>query len=321
VEEVAGSNPAGPTRFSILLGNGVLEEENGCVRPPCFWFPIVVAVILSSSAMPFFGQTNTPLAVPRPELYQIPKPPRGNLGLPLGTFTVIEGIQHPYGMEPNGAGFAVEVVNGKKMEHVVSTPTQWPSRLSKSNVIGKHYVLHGYETGSWHAGDANPAPGEEYLQSPRILFVFSTIFVVTSIEKIDGITLRNAMPVNSKVPLAVPDFASKTDEKPPIGCLGLPLGTLSIIEARASKEAITQLSPCEVLTVNGKSFDKPVALAIINIPLSASSGLLKLRGYEDGFWEGEPEMPKSEIPTGDAPEQSFHFFERFVPLSSHQPTR
>jgi hypothetical protein len=145
-------------------------------------------------------------------------------------------------------------------------------------------------------------------------FFFATHFQITSVEKIDGVTVANARPLDPKVPLAQPNFNTKHGTIP-IGSLGLQLGTFAIIEARPYDKPIMLESPFFVEVVNGKKMDPPRILTIRDARI-AGDGHVTLHGFEVGEWSGEPSLPESEVPaSATKPQQPFHFGESFIVTS------
>jgi len=268
-------------------------------------FPIVLATPLPADDKP-------PLAVPHPELAKIPDTPIGLLGLRLGTFAVIEGTEHPTSMLLGSDDFYIESINGKKLEHEVRIMTEWSPQLPDKRVAGKHYVLHGYERGKWQGQPVGLPGGEPSGITQGGDFIFEHIFAVTSVEKVDGVVSANARPLNPKVPLAEPKLEAVTKVgKPPIGALGLPLGTFAIIEAHTPAQSPMIGSPFEVDVVNGQHLDKPVIITIRGVPETKGDERVTLRGYETGQWICAPFLPKSEELEGRE-QASFHFSGEFV---------
>jgi hypothetical protein len=265
---------------------------------------------------PLFGDETAPLAVPHPELYQWQKPPTGILGLPLGTFAVVEGTEQATSMILGSNDLALETINGKQVAKKLSIETDWPSDLPDKRVVGKHYLLHGYETAKWAGSPGLPAA--ENANQAQAVFGFFHRFVVTSIEKVDGVTVPEALPLDPKVPLAEPKIADQMDEsKPPVGVLGLPLGTFAIINAHSpppDQEVLLE-SPFEVEKVNGLHLKHPPTLIIRDVPTTAGNAQITLHGYEVGEWANEPNLPKSERPHGNQAQQGFQFYHVFVVTS------
>jgi len=246
-----------------------------------------------------------------------PDPPTGILGLPLGTFAVIEGVEHPWSM--TSTGFAIESINGEKLGGEIHLRTEWPSSLEKRNVPGKRYVLHGYEVGNW-GGEPTGLPKDEPYTGQAAGFSFSHEFIVTSIEKMDNVTVADARPLNPKVPLTKPNFNAKPDTKPPVGILGMPLGTFAIIQARAPRPPLLMESPGEVVIVNGKTLDPPLVVSIRNFKAPKDNALVTLHGFEVGEWGGEPVLPASENPPNQSRAQkAFGFVPRFLITSPPKP--
>ncbi len=256
--------------------------------------------------------------MPHLDLYrpdQFLKPPIGLLGLPLGTFAVIEGTEHHTSKSWGSNDFVVESINGKKVDRDARIMTDWPSRLPDKRISGKRYTLHGYEMGKWE-GQPDGLPRDEpsgWTQGAG--FPFQHIFAVTSVEKVDGVTVADARPLDPKISLARPDFAAKPDNVRPIGILGLPLGTFAIIQAHSPSRAVMLESPFEVDRVNGKPLDNPPILIIRGVPETKGDERVTLHGFEAGAWKSEPALPKSENPSGIEVQQSFQFFHEFVVTS------
>jgi hypothetical protein len=270
------------------------------------------------AASPLLGQANPPLATPHPELYhpdQFSNPPMGVLGLPLGTFAVIEGTEHHTSLRWGSDDLVVEGINGKKVARDVRIMTEWPSQLPDKKIPGKRYVLHGYEKGKWE-GQPDGLPKDEPLGwTQQAGFSFDHIFVVTSVEKVDGVTVAGARPLDPKVPLAQPKLADRPDNVRPIGVLGLPLGTFAIIQARTPHRIVNMGSPFEVDRVNGKPLDNPPTFLIRGVPETKGDERVILHGYEAGAWECEPVLPKSENPSGAMGLVPFHFDHEFIVTS------
>ena len=249
------------------------------------------------------------------------KPPMGVLGMRLGTFAVIEGTEHQTSKFWGAEDLVVEKVNGQTPPREVGLQTDWPSLLNDKRIPGKRYVLHGYESGQWEGQPDGLPNGETSGRTQGGRFVFTRTFVVTSVEKVDGVTVADARPVDPEVPLAVPDFAAKPDNVRPIGVLGLPLGTFAIIEARSSAGIVLLASPYDVLAVNGQPVDQPRILTIRDVPAARGIGRLKLHGYEVGAWKSDPDLPKSENPSGGRSQQPFQFYHSFMVTSPYEVVR
>ena len=267
---------------------------------------------------PLFGQANPPLATPHLDSSQpgpFSKPPIGVLGLPLGTFAVIEGTEHHTSMFWGSDDFVIESINGKKVERDLRIMTEWPSQLPDKCIAGKRYVLHGYEKGTWE-GQPDGLPRDEPSGwTQQAGFLFRHIFAVTSVEKIDGVTVADARPLDPKVPLAQPDLAAKLDNVRPIGVLGLPVGTFAIIQAHTPSRPVMLESPFEVDRVNDKTLNDPPILIIRGVPETKGDERVTLHGFEAGAWESEPALPKSENPSGTEVQQPFQFYHEFVVTS------
>ena len=244
----------------------------------------------------------------------------GTLGLPLGTFAVIEGTEHQTSKGTATGGwysgdFVVETINGKKLDHEIGIWTDWPSQLPDKRISGKRYVLHGYEGGEW-VGQPDGLPHDEPLgwtQGGR--FVYDPRFAVTSVEKVDGVTVADARPLDPNVPLAKSDFAVKTVHSRPIGLLGLPLGTFAIIQVHLPKGPPTMEIPILIDTVNGERMKSPRHISIPDFTFPKDTEQVTLRGFETGRWSGTPFSPKSEFPsTATVPQMdnSFGFHNEFV---------
>jgi hypothetical protein len=310
-----------------LLGKSPFSAEAHAVKPFLLGFLLLDFLFLAVS--PLFGQANPPLATPHFELHQPydrMKPPMGVLGLPLGTFAVIEGTEHHTSKFWGSEDFVIESINGKKLEHEVRIMTNWPSQLPDKRISGKRYILHGYEGGEW-AGQPDGLPGGEHsgwTQSGG--FLFQQIFAVTSVEKVDGVTVAEARPLDPKVPLAEPHFAAKPDDPRPIGLLGLPLGTFAIIEVHSPKEVMMEM-PFVIDAVNGVHMKSPRSIFIPELTLPKNTEEATVRGFETGQWAGDPVLPKSEFPSA-APlaqtQTSFGFSTQFVlttPVKSATPAQ
>lgn len=140
---------------------------------------------------------NSPLPYPKPELYSEPKPPVGILGLPLGTFAVIEGTEKPTGMRLGPDDFVIEAINGKKLGHPAGIETEWSSEFPEKRTLGKRFILHGFERGTWMGSPDLPASetGGKLTQA-QLAFQFIPHFVVTSIEKVDDVAVPSAKPAD-----------------------------------------------------------------------------------------------------------------------------
>ena len=238
--------------------------------------------------------------------------------MPLGTFAVIEGTEHSTGKLSGSDDFFIESINGIKVEHDLRIMTEWPSQLPDKRIAGKRYVLHGYERGKWE-GQPDGLPKNEPLGwTQQAGFSFQHMFAVTSVEKIDGVTVADARPLDPKVPLAKPNFEAKRDDKRPVGALGLPLGTFAIIQARTPVRPIMIGSPFEIVNVNGKPLKNPQILTIYGVPDAKGNELITLRGFETGAWASEPDLPKSETGRSSSSplvQTPFRFFAEFVPTT------
>ena len=300
----------------ILLGENPAAGETHRVKP--FLLGFLLAGFPFLAASPLCGQTNPPLATPHLELYRpgpFSVPPIGVLGLPLGTFTVIEGTEHHTSKSWGSDDFVVESINQKKVDRDVRIMTEWPSQLPDKRIPGKRYVLHGCETGKWE-GQPDGLPRDEPLGwTQGGGFTSQHIFAVTSVEKVDGVTVADARPLDSQVPLAQPDFAAKPGRVRPIGVLGLPLGTFAIIQAHTPERPVLLESPFKVDRVNGKPLDSPPILITRGVPETKGNERITLHGFEAGSWESDPHLPKSENPSGNEAQQPFQFYHEFVVTS------
>jgi hypothetical protein len=246
------------------------------------------------------GQANPALATPHFELYQpnqFSKPPIGVLGLSLGTFAVIKGTEHHTSKFWGSDDFVVESINGKKVDRDLRIMTDWAPQLPDKRISGNQYVLHGYERGEW-GGQPDGLPKDEpsgWTQSGG--FSFQHIFAVTSVEKVNGVTVADARPLDHHVPLAQPNLAARTDDARPIGVLGLTLGTFAVIEVHSSKRLMMVANPLEIKTVNGKRLQFPRLLSIPGFVLPRNTEQATLRGFETGSWEGAVWLPDSEYPS------------------------
>lgn len=263
------------------------ENENHLVKPVRLFLPVLVLLACAGS------------------LRAGPPPPVGKLGLPLGTFAVIEGIYHPSGMLSTLPGFEIHKVNGVKLNQLRHIPVDG-SKL----IDGKTYVLHGYEIGEW-AGQPSLPTDEDF--PSQIAFCFLTRFEVTSVEKVNGDPAAGARPVDPRVPLVSPDFPATIHPKPPLGALGLLLGTFAVIEVKAPKHPVMMENPFEVTEINGKRPAKPFQLTIKGLPPLKGDAHATLHGFEVGGWTNTPVLPESEQPR-NAPQvqQPFQFFSTFV---------
>jgi hypothetical protein len=296
-----------------ILGKNPWAAETHRVKP--FLLRFLLAGFLFPVASPLFGQANPPLATPHFELYQpdrFSKRSIGVLGLPLGTFAVIEGTEHHTSKDWGSEDFVVGRINGKKVEGGLRIMTDWPSQLPDKRISGKRYVLHGYEKGKWE-GQPDGLPREEPLGwTQQAGFSFQHIFAVTSVEKVDGVTVADARPLDPGVPLAQPDPTAKPDDVRPIGVLGLPLGTFAIIQAYTPPHPMLLESPFGVSQVNGIPLHNQPVLSIRGVPETKGNEIVTLHGYEAGEWESDPDLPKSENPSGTEAQQPFQFHHEFV---------
>ena len=282
-----------------------------------FFHGFLFAGLLLLNASPLFGQAELPLAIPHFEstmLYHSSEPPMGVLGLPLGTFAVIEGSEHHTSKNWGSDDFVVESINGKKVEHELRIQTDWPSQLPDKCVPGNRYVLHGYESGKWQGQPDGLPKGEPLGWTQGAGFVFDHIFSVTSVEQVNGVTVADARPLDPKVGLFEPDFDAKPDDARPIGILGLPLGTFAIIEVHPPPQGhfLLMERPFQVDSVNGKPLTEAHYLTIRNVPWKQGGPRVTLRGFEAGEWASQPDLPKSENPSGPVPQQPFRFYCDFV---------
>ena len=282
-----------------------------------------LAAFLFLIAGPFSGRADPPLATPHFDLYQpgqFREPPIGVLGLPLGTFAVIEGIDHPYGIVRDMPGFEIREVNGKTL-----TAPRYIPIYHTPMIDGHSYVLHGYETGEWN-GTPHMMPQSEDLPRLQILFGFSRNFVVTSVEKVDGVKTPDAKPLDPNSPLPNPDFETKVNTAPAIGVLGLPLGTFAVIQAHSTEHfpaTVNRLmvSPFDIDSVNGKRLDSQRVLSIPAVAATRDGERVTLHGYEAGYWGGGPKLPHSEDPTdGKMVQQFFQFYPQFNLTSEAKST-
>jgi hypothetical protein len=262
--------------------------------------------------VPLLADPDFKLETPHPELYREPKVPVGTLGLPLGTFVVLDGYQYQGGKGQGPHGFSIEGVNGKRPDGELGIWTEWPNSLPVHNNPEHHYRLHGYETAGWYGSTPNLPKSEIWVV--QLVFGYMSNFKVTSVETIDGKTVEGAKPLNPKVPLVEPKFVkqlSPYEIKPPIGKLGLPLGTFAIIQAHAPKQLLLMESPLEVIVVNGKKLDLPVIISVPNVDAPKGDTTITLHGFEAGEWASSPVLPKSENPSGTLAQQPFQFYHRF----------
>jgi hypothetical protein len=206
-------------------------------------------------------------------------------------------------------GFEIRRVNGKTLP----TPRYLPVYRTRL-IDGEHYVLHGYELGQW-GGEPSLPKGETY--GAQVIFGFFRSFVITSIEKENGVRIPQAKPLDPSIALPVPDFEKKIDASPPIGRLGLPLGTFAIIQVRAPHQAVLMESPFEVFSVNGKALPSPQLITIPNAKELEPGKTLTMHGFECGEWASQPPLPESERSrTEPVPQQPFQFFPRFILTSA-----
>lgn len=221
--------------------------------------------------------------------------PIGALGLPLGTFAVVEGTYHS-GIKTDGGwqNFSIEKLNGKKMEPSVGIGLfDWEEKMT----VGKRYVLHGYESAFWSGAPPLPPNESESIQSDwrketPLPFALRTRFWVTSIEKENGVTLPDARLLDPGFSLAEPKFGQPPTE-PPVGVLGLPLGTYVVITVGAPRGP-TKGIECEVLELNGKTVDHRTTIAVPFFEVPSGKERAVLHGFESGDWRGATSLPTSE---------------------------
>ncbi len=125
-------------------------------------------------------------------------PPFGRLGLPFGTFAVVEGTYHPY-VKVDGfpRDFRIEIVNGKKLGEPVEISAGILISNGRNMITGKRYLLHGYENAVWVGAPLLPPGESESIESDWAKhtpgsrtfssFALQTNFQTTSIEKEDGV--------------------------------------------------------------------------------------------------------------------------------------
>jgi hypothetical protein len=250
-------------------------------------------------------------------------PPIGTLGLPLGTFAVIEGTEHRTSKSWGSDDFVIETINGIRPQHELRIQTSWPSQLPDKRTGKRRYVLHGYEIGKWE-GQPDGLPDDETVgrtQGGR--FVFQHEFQVVSVEKVDGVTVADAKPIDPKIPLAKPDFTKKIAATRPIGALGLPLGTYAKIHVLSPPPGQPTMEiPILVDTVNGQPVTPSRGITIPDFTLEMNQEAA-LNGYEIGVWNGIPSLPKSELPSKPQPnaqgDTSFRFINQFMVISVAKP--
>lgn len=279
--------------------------------PACRLLPVV---LLGLAAASIFGHAETPLATPHFEAFKYFDRPTGVLGLSLGTFAVIEGTERATSMLVGSGDFVVANVNGIKPARALAIETESSGFASKKLTAGTNYVLHGYEVGKWEGQpDGLPASATSGITQGGGFFL-QPIFVVTSIEKINGATAPDAKPVDPNVPLAKPDFSTAPPGVRPVGVLGLPLGTYAVIKAHKSKPLMME-DPFVLESVNGVPTKEGTCITIPGVK-SAVDESVTLRGCEAGEWGSTPELPKSEDPEmGRGAQQSFQFYTKFKSIT------
>jgi len=280
---------------------------------------VVHFCFLLFSASFLWAEPDPPLAEPHPEKYQVPTAPLGILGVPLGTFAVIEGVEHPHGMGVGMTGFSIEKINGKPAPPNCYIQTDWPAPLKSKRLDDKHYVLHGYEVGDW-GGEPTGLPNDEPYSGQLAGFYFFHSFMVTSVEnfKLTDEDLKRLKPDPTK-PLQPPSSPPQVPinyrppPPPPLGILGLPLGTFAVIEATPCKGPIVLNDPFVLVhTVNGKKIEPPLILSVRRDALKGDERVI-LHGYEVADWTGRPPLPESEPHDSPShPHMPFQLFEQFI---------
>ncbi len=272
------------------------------------------------SPTPVFSESSEFLAVPhfeRSEANLSPMPPIGKLGLLLGTFVVLDGTEQRTGKSWGSEDFLVRSINGKKLDRETHVNTEWSAQLPDKKVSGDDYVLHGYEAGSW-GGTPDNLPAGEPGETQSACFFFQPVFVVTSIEKINGVPTTDARPLDPYVRLARLQTDTSTGQmtyKRPVGILGLPLGTFAFIQIHTPRNAPLSESPFEIESVNSAPVPSSRIISIPGFTMPKNATRETLRGFETGGWAGNPPLPRSENPSGTVGQKPFQFFHRFVVTS------
>jgi hypothetical protein len=265
-----------------------------------------IVALLLFAGLSLSGHADPPLMMVHFERCQLDfqHPPMGDLGLPLGTFAVIEGVLDSDGLMLSDDEFDVTAVNGKTTDRPIRIHVEWPSKDADYRTEGMKYTLHGFEIGGWHSGIATDS---------RLPFSFARKFVISSIEKRHGAAVSVARPVDPNFALAQPNFSLKPDDKPPVGGLGLPLGTIATIKVHRPEKAFLMENPFEVESVNGVPAPPNMLITVRNLKALPGESV-KLRGFETGEWISQPwRAPKGEFDF--SPQAPFQFFDRFVVIS------
>jgi hypothetical protein len=232
--------------------------------------------------------------------------PQGVLGMPLGTFAVIEGTERATNKFVGTDDFVVAKVNGVKPPRPVTIQIEY-GHLQR----GTRYVLHGWEAGKWE-GQASGLPAnatEGWTQSAH--FTFQHTFEISSVETTNGVLDLHAKPVDPTVPLPQPDFTKPLEEAPPVGVLGVPIGAFIDIKAHRPERVLMMQDLYVIDSVNGVAAPKDLYLTISNVK-SQPGEVVSLHGYETAQWASEPELPKSEDPDiGREVQQGFQCFHSF----------
>ncbi|MDA8078761.1 MAG: hypothetical protein M0Z79_07450 [Nitrospiraceae bacterium] len=107
-------------------------------------------------------------------------PIMGELGHPLGTYLIIEGmgIRAEKGKKVPAGTLLVDIVNGKKLESPVSISIE----IENVDVLPKdtRCILRGYESGKM-IGVPNEVAEKEQIPAPAAVWQFFHYFIVTSI--------------------------------------------------------------------------------------------------------------------------------------------
>jgi len=239
------------------------------------------------------ADSEIPVVRPHLETYRNQKDPFGNLGLPLGTFAVIEGTCHAPASDNSHHNFTVNTVNGQKLSRPIEITTpDWGPTLKP----GKRYVVHGFENGGWRGspplpvGESTDIWDEPLKKAPPFSFVCE--FHLTSVEYEDGVPTQDACPVDPSFHLAKPDFSPHIIT-PPLGVTGLPLGTYMAITIGAARDPVKDRA-AELFAINGKPVAQYTAIHVPSLLPPTGSTKIVVHGYESGDWNGLITAPASE---------------------------
>ena len=291
----------------MRLGKGVAREDTFGVRSPaCRLLPVV---LLCLAASPLFGQADPDSPKPNFRSSGYIQRPIGVLGMPLGSFAVIEGTVRETNMLVGSDDFVVASVNGIKPPHPVTIQLAASSARICELKPGSRYVLHGWEAGKWEGQpDGLPSDAADGNTQTRS-FGFHHTFEVSSLESTNGVISPKARPVDPNGALPKPDFSTSPDKTRPVGLLGLPLGTFVEIKAHLSDTDMFG-GNFTVDSVSGVAAPKGSYIAIADVK-SKLGGVVSLHGYEAGEWGSTPSLPQSENPGMGEAQQPFQCYHNF----------